>query len=224
MTGSFEMRGDKVLALPIDELGLKVLTDVAASNEWNSANWMGLARESFRSVPGAMEALAEAWSWLYSRGLVARDYQRTDHQAIFVTRLGKKVLAEGVVVLRASERLSMDLHPKLERKVRRQWLMGEYELAAFAAMKEVEVAVRDAAGASDSEIGVRLMRAAFGNSGPLYDSRLDSGEADATRELYSGAIGLFKNPSSHRPVDFSDLTIAAEIILLADLLLRMLDR
>jgi hypothetical protein len=68
------------------------------------------------------------------------------------------------------------------------------------------------------------MRNAFGNGGPLYDINLDPGEADATRELYSGAIGLFKNPSSHRPVDYSDLTIAAEVILLADLLLRLLDR
>jgi hypothetical protein len=34
---------------------------------------------------------------------------------------------------------------------------------------------------------------------------------------------LFKNPSSHRQVDFADPTVASEIVLLADLLLRMLD-
>jgi hypothetical protein len=43
-------------------------------------------------------------------------------------------------------------------------------------------------------------------------------------ELFKGAIGLFKNPSSHRQVDFSDATEAAEIVLLADLLLRLLDK
>jgi hypothetical protein len=42
--------------------------------------------------------------------------------------------------------------------------------------------------------------------------------------LFWGAIGLFKNPSSHRQVDFEDATLASEIVLFADLLHRMLDR
>lgn len=43
-------------------------------------------------------------------------------------------------------------------------------------------------------------------------------------ELFKGAIGLFKNPSSHRRVDLADPTEAVEIILLADLLLRLLQK
>jgi hypothetical protein len=34
---------------------------------------------------------------------------------------------------------------------------------------------------------------------------------------------VFKNPTSHRQVDYADPTIASEVILFADLLLRMLD-
>jgi hypothetical protein len=41
--------------------------------------------------------------------------------------------------------------------------------------------------------------------------------------LFWGAIGVFKNPPSHRQVNYQDPTQAAEVILLADLLLRMLD-
>ena len=43
-------------------------------------------------------------------------------------------------------------------------------------------------------------------------------------DLFQGAIGLFKNPSSRRRVAFTDATKAAEVVLLADLLLRWLDK
>ncbi|MBK6872815.1 MAG: hypothetical protein IPK24_07585 [Kineosporiaceae bacterium] len=43
-------------------------------------------------------------------------------------------------------------------------------------------------------------------------------------ELFAGALGLFKNPVSHRRVDFSDATEAAEVVLLADLLVRQLGK
>lgn len=41
--------------------------------------------------------------------------------------------------------------------------------------------------------------------------------------LFWGAIGVFKNPSSHRQVELDDPTLASEVVLLADLLLRLLD-
>ncbi len=42
--------------------------------------------------------------------------------------------------------------------------------------------------------------------------------------LFWGAIGVFKNPSSHRQVEYDDPTLASDVVLLADLLHRMLDQ
>ena len=126
----------------------------------------------------------------------------------------------------AAARLGMQLHASLAEVVERQFLMGEYELAVFAAMKAVEVRVREMAGLSNSLVGTKLMQVAFGPSegGQLVDVDAEAGEQVATMELFKGAMGVFKNPSSRRPVDYTDATEAAEIVLLADLLMRILDR
>lgn len=110
-------------------------------------------------------------------------------------------------------------------KVQTQFLLGEYELAAFAAMREVEIRVRELAHADNSLIGVKLMREAFKpDGGPLADENLDAGERVGMMELFAGAIGTFKNPPSHRQVDYDDPTEASEVVMLADLLMRILDR
>ena len=67
------------------------------------------------------------------------------------------------------------------------------------------------------------MRQAFAGGGPLADPALDGGERDAVSALFAGALGVFKNPSSHRQVSYTDPTVASEVIALGDLLLRMLD-
>ena len=91
-------------------------------------------------------------------------------------------------------------------------------------MKEVEVRVRQLANESQSLLGVKLMQRAFSaEKGVLTDPEADPGEQVAMMELFKGAIGLFKNPTSHRPVDYDDPTLASEVILFADLLLRLLD-
>ncbi|MFJ5048289.1 TIGR02391 family protein [Streptomyces sp. NPDC088719] len=126
----------------------------------------------------------------------------------------------------AGERLSGPLHPALEGPVRTNFHLGEYELASFAAMKAVEVAVREASGLDNSLVGVHLMRTAFqpyknGKAGgPLADAEAEGGEQEAASSLFAGAIGAYKNPSSHRTVKFDDPIEAAEIIQFANLLLR----
>jgi uncharacterized protein (TIGR02391 family) len=72
---------------------------------------------------------------------------------------------------------------------------------------------------------VPLMRKAFKpDGGPLADMDADPGEREATSALFAGAVGVFKNASSHRQVDYDDPTEAAEVVLLADLLIRILNQ
>jgi uncharacterized protein (TIGR02391 family) len=94
----------------------------------------------------------------------------------------------------------MELHPTLASSVRLQFLMGEFELAAFAALREVEIRVRELGGFSQDKFGVALMAAAFHpQSGSLADPDAESGEREALMGLFRGAIGTFKNASRTAP-------------------------
>lgn len=212
--------------LPIDALALLVLDDYVAGNGWNWQNWMreseqyGTARD-----PEVGLALSEAWSWLMTHGLVVRDPSQSSTDAYRISRLGRETLKYGVARLAAAERLGVALHLRIAQRIQQQFLLGEFELAVFASMKEVEVRVRELAGASQSLLGTKLMQQAFSaENGTLTDPNADPGEQVAMMELFKGAIGLFKNPTSHRPVDYDDPTLASEVILFADLLLRLLDQ
>jgi uncharacterized protein (TIGR02391 family) len=210
--------------LPLDRLALLVLAHCHESREWNTHNFLNGAMH--RGVGQAsLACLSEAMNWLISHDLIAREKPgQSGAQSMFVTRAGQRVLSEGIAGVMAASRLDVDLHQRLV-KVRTQFLIAEYELAAFAAMREVEIRVRQLAGADDSLLGVKLMRAAFKpDGGPLADATLDAGERVGMMELFAGAIGTFKNPPSHRQVDYEDPTEASEVVILADLLMRVLDR
>jgi uncharacterized protein (TIGR02391 family) len=227
------LEADDVIALPIDDLALRVLKDARDTNEWNWRNWMlGARTHAYPSRKDAVNALAEAWSWLLNRGLVVSDVYQGATEAIVVSRAGHEALERGLPWIRAVQRLDVQMVPELEAKARPQFLRGDFEAAALMAMKEVEVKVRALSALPADLVGTSLMTQAFrppGNKagdvgGPLYRAEDVGGEATAVMSLFSGAIGMFKNPPSHRRVDFADPTEAAEVVLLADLLMRLLGK
>lgn len=109
------------------------------------------------------------------------------------------------------------------------FLRGEYDTAVFQAFREVEVAVRHSGKFPADAVGVKLMRDAFrpaqgtNPAGPLTDSALPVAEQEGMMNLFAGAIGLYKNPQSHRNVP-TDPMDAAEVIIFASHLLRLVDR
>lgn len=212
------------LELPVDELALHVLEDMARSGTWNSYNY-GLQYNSDASYSGkGARAVAEAVQWLWSHGMIASEPGNTSAHALFVTRRGHEAIEQGIDTVRSVNRIQGNLHPLIETKARRQFLLGEYENAIFVSMKAIEVRVRQLAGFGDELIGVDLMIKAFKSGGPLADPTAPLGEVEGTMMLFRGAYAVLRNPSGHREVSFDDVTEASEAVMTASLLMRMLDK
>jgi uncharacterized protein (TIGR02391 family) len=245
-----ELDASDLAVLPVDELALWLLANISTQSNaiFTRVSELGRVLKEFGQrmprdsaylrgsptddAPHLAKALAEAWDWLYASGLIAEAVTGIAggwaplEGYMFVTRLGERVTAHPRALewLSAERRLGMTLHPRLEERARRQFVMGEFDAATLIAMREVEIAVRERAGLDDCVIGTELMNKAFADDGPLADQQAAKAEREGMKSLYRGAMSVFKNPASHRSVELTDPSEAAEIVLFADLLLRMLDR
>lgn len=222
------MTADAIRNLPLPDLAMRVLT------EWGGYRNLGnllrqMEQDWFRDESDRERLtarVADAWSWLESHALIGYDNNGTQSSWQRVTELGEEFRRDpnAITKIWATERLARDLSSELN-SARTNFALGDYETASFSAMKAVEVAVRDAAGLTNDLLGTKLMRQAFNTKdGALCDPKAEGGEQQATADLFAGAIGLYKNPASHRTVEFDDPIEAAEVIQLADLLLRIVHR
>ncbi|MCU0116562.1 TIGR02391 family protein [Curtobacterium sp. MCBA15_007] len=220
--------------------GMFVLKAMASKEGrgWSAADIVGTARARARmhnvhstraltslQSPTVEQFVADAIGWLLARGLVGptADAQYGPHWML--TSDGRAAAEQGSAThIEASMRLHADLHPALNEIARPNFASGAYATAVFEATRQVEIAVREAAGFETRQLGVQMMRDAFKVGGPLADASEVVPEQEAVRDLFTGAIGAFKNPTSHRSVEFDSPIEAASIIHLADLLLRIVDR
>lgn len=179
-----------------------------------------------RAVESALrDLMSEALGRLVSLGLVAIDFEQP---AMFhlVTGAGNRVDTEAAFsdFLTEDTLPSKALHGIIQSEAYPLYRRGKFDLAVFEAFKQVEIAVRAGANLSDDDIGRKLMSKAFNeNDGPLSDQSLPSAERGAIMHLFMGAVGAFKNPNSHREVGLDDPIRAAELLMFASHLLRMVD-
>lgn len=168
-------------------------------------------------------AIREAWAVLTRDGLTAIIPDSTD--SYFITKRGASVTSpQDIETYRKASLLpNRLLRADLAAYVLSDFNRGDYEAAIFKAFKHVEVTVRKAGGFTNADIGTKLMRKAFGPTGPLADKTVVDAEQLAIADLFAGAIGAYKNPSSHRYVSFTDPGVAVELILAANHLLRIVD-
>jgi uncharacterized protein (TIGR02391 family) len=172
-------------------------------------------------------AIREAAAWLAAQGLTIPAAGTNGQNGYLV--LSRRALrfenAEEFASYTAARRLPKEaLHPRISNCAWTAFMRNEFDVAAFQAMKAVEVAVREAAGLAPGDIGTKLMRKAFNpDAGPLTDLEAEASERQALSDLFAGAIGTYKNPHSHRDVELTDPAESAEIIMTANLLLRIVD-
>lgn len=167
-----------------------------------------------------------AWRWLENHWMIVPDPSQSGSDWAMLTEAANELeVPDYLLDLRAQELLGRhDLDPELEDQVRRQFRRAAYGDAVFAAMRLVEVRVRAAARLTRRDIGKDLMFKAFNPGGPLADPELLASENEGRAHLFAGAMGLIKNQHSHTIVRFEEPFEAAELVLLANTLLRTLGR
>jgi uncharacterized protein (TIGR02391 family) len=219
---------ENLLALEPEELA-GILLEI-----WNKAQAWKTTRHNFglpHTVAGypdeykmrLSQALMEAWVWLEREGLIIPKADEVDWYVL--SRRGQKMKQRSdLQAYRHSNALPRQLlHPVIAQKVYAPFLRGDYETAVFAAFREIEIAVREAGKFTAMDLGVELMRKAFNeNSGPLADPNEPVSEKQALSHLFAGAIGRYKNPSSHRAVPIN-VDEAVELLSLASRLMKIVD-
>ena len=115
-----------------------------------------------------------------------------------------------------------DLHEEIIIKCKEDFENEKYGNAVFAATRLLEIKVREKGGFTQADIGRRLMEKAFNPEITPFDLDKERGEIVGLLELFKGAIGVFKNPSSHREIKRGEKE-AFEILCFVSHLLSILD-
>jgi len=227
---------DIVLQLNPEELAIPLLRCLVEEERAERDN--NLVRENFFGIAVSekfggeqtievAKAITEAWLWLEREIMIAPRPEPGAGRIVYVTERGKKLTEQSDIhtYIRSNLIPRGVLDPRLANKVQHLFIRGDYDTAVFQAFKEVEIRVRERASLPQNQVGVDLMRTAFHEeTGGLTDYSQAVPERQATSHLFAGAIGLFKNPSSHRDVNWEDTQECTELIYLANHLLRIVEK
>jgi uncharacterized protein (TIGR02391 family) len=117
-----------------------------------------------------------------------------------------------------------NLHPTILKRCTSLFNTAHYDEAMLNALKCVEEGLRSKINAGPAEVGQALVDKALNVAAPLLVMTEDvKSEKESAYFLFRGAIGLLKNPNSHRFLDIADPQVALEVLAFASFLLRKLD-
>ncbi|OQY64743.1 TIGR02391 family protein [Microgenomates bacterium UTCPR1] len=221
---------ETALNLEPEELAPFVLKHLKEAGHINRHNYTLSTSGDIKDYAGGQienfqKLLMEAFVWLELEMFIAPEPDQTGDWR-YITKKGERALRDEDFKAYSKEILlsSKYLHPVIVKKVKPLFLRGDYDTAIFQAFKAVEVMVRKKGEYAKSDIGVSLMRKAFHpQSGKLSNTQSEISEKQSMSDLFAGAIGLFKNPVSHRNIDGISPEEAADYIKVANCLLKMVD-
>lgn len=228
---------ETLLALEIPEAALVLLQHLASGNEGSSrmrpvfmGNFFNEGLTPARAYPAEhREAITEhltmAWQWLLRENLLIPAPGNT-HGWVCVSSRGHKAVArEEFDKYRHAALLPRGiLHPSMSATAFSAFVRGEYDIAIFASFRALENMVREVCEYPKEVLGVKLMRDAFDpKGGPLTDRALAHAERESMAHVYAGAIGLFKNPTSHRLNAFTGAEQAVSLVLFANSLIKQVE-
>lgn len=173
-------------------------------------------------------AALEAWRWLELNLFILPEPGTNGRNGWFIFGRRGQAAVESEALFADYRRAAAFprelLHPMLVDIVWPALARGDYDGAVFYSFRTVEETVRIRGGFADTDIGVALMRKAFhSDTGPFTDKAQPVAEREALSNLFSGAIGSYKNPRSHRTVAAPEALEAQEMVTLASHLLRIVD-
>lgn len=117
------------------------------------------------------------------------------------------------------------IHSELILRCESHFNNKDYETCVFKAFRYIEVKIRSVANLEATDIGVNLISKAMGtkNGNPIIKISEVEAEQEGYQALFRGAIASFKNPLSHKEVEYNNSARAAELLSFASSLLHIID-
>lgn len=213
---------------PVEMVAEVLLRDLATRSDpaqmaaFHIRNTIGEVRGQYENRMEVGLVISEAFAWLVAKQYLVHA-PTGDVGWYVVSRAGAEAVKQQSVVNWTEEREmpSNLLHPAIVAEALHQFRQGRFDTAVFVAFRNLEVEIRNAAGLGPELIGTKLVSRAFNpEDGPLTDTDAEPGERTALMNLMAGALGSYKNPTSHRHVGLSG-SEAREMLILASHLIRI---